>query len=119
MQLEHSSSDRSKNGKPLTISQLNSNSWTRTSQYCERIQQSLHVRSRGERIEFLSSRYKVGEAFLHLRHPQALKRLERDQEELDSQVSALRTSAEECERQMKALKVNLYAKFGRAINLDE
>jgi prefoldin subunit 4 len=31
----------------------------------------------------------------------------------------LSATAEECERGMKELKVVLYAKFGRAINLDE
>ena len=65
------------------------------------------------------SSYKVGETFLHLQLSQALKRLEKDQAELDSQMSALTAITDECERQMKVLKVNLYAKFGRAINLDE
>lgn len=64
-------------------------------------------------------RYKVGETFLHMPLPRALKRLERDQSVLDDQVSALSASADECEQKMKELKVLLYAKFGRAINLDE
>jgi len=63
--------------------------------------------------------YKVGEAFLHLPHSRALKRLETDQESVTSQVSSLSQSAEECETKMKELKVALYAKFGRAINLDD
>jgi prefoldin subunit 4 len=52
-------------------------------------------------------------------HPRALKRLERDQSEIDAQVSSLVASADECEKKMKELKVTLYAKFGRAINLDD
>lgn len=51
--------------------------------------------------------------------PRALKRLEKDQADIDAQVSTLSSSVEECETQMKELKVTLYAKFGRAINLDE
>jgi prefoldin subunit 4 len=64
-------------------------------------------------------RYKVGEAFLHMPHSRAVKRLEKDQENIVTQVSSLTESAEECEKKMKELKVALYAKFGRAINLDE
>ncbi|KAJ7141451.1 Prefoldin subunit-domain-containing protein [Mycena epipterygia] len=63
--------------------------------------------------------YKVGEAFLHIPLPRALKRLEKDQADIDAQVSTLSSSVEQCETQMKELKVTLYAKFGRAINLDE
>lgn len=51
--------------------------------------------------------------------PRALKRLEKDQASVDSRVSVLAAQAEECETQMKQLKVALYSKFGKAINLDE
>ncbi|KAJ7693343.1 Prefoldin subunit-domain-containing protein [Mycena rosella] len=63
--------------------------------------------------------YKVGEAFLHLPLPRALRRLEKDQAEIDAQVSTISGSVTQCETEMKALKVALYAKFGRAINLDD
>ncbi|KAF8907825.1 Prefoldin beta-like protein, partial [Gymnopilus junonius] len=63
--------------------------------------------------------YKVGEAFVHLSQPRALKRLEKDQASVAARVSVLATQAEECETQMKQLKVALYSKFGKAINLDE
>lgn len=48
-----------------------------------------------------------------------MARLEKDTAELDSELEGLAGRAEECEREMKELKVVLYAKFGRAINLDE
>lgn len=48
-----------------------------------------------------------------------MKRLEKDQNNLNSQLENLREKVEECEQEMKELKVVLYAKFGRAINLDE
>ncbi|KAG5639036.1 hypothetical protein H0H81_007649 [Sphagnurus paluster] len=67
----------------------------------------------------LSRRYKVGEAFLHLPLPRALKRLEKDQATIDARITTLAASAEGCEVEMKELKVTLYAKFGRAINLDD
>lgn len=64
-------------------------------------------------------RYKLGESFLHLSQPKALARLESDQAAVSAQFSELSHVAEECESGMKDLKVRLYAKFGRAINLDE
>lgn len=64
-------------------------------------------------------RYKVGEAFMHLPHRRAIKQLERNQEQVNQELSSLTELAEECEKTMKELKVILYAKFGRAINLDE
>ncbi|KAI0786643.1 Prefoldin subunit 4 [Abortiporus biennis] len=63
--------------------------------------------------------YRVGEAFVHIPHNRALKRLARDQATLDKELSKLSSSVENCEKEMKELKVVLYAKFGRAINLDE
>ncbi|KDR67552.1 hypothetical protein GALMADRAFT_258207 [Galerina marginata CBS 339.88] len=63
--------------------------------------------------------YKIGEAFVHMSHPRALKRLEKDQSSVDTRVGVLAAQADECETQMKELKVMLYSKFGKAINLDE
>ncbi|OCH88093.1 Prefoldin subunit 4 [Obba rivulosa] len=63
--------------------------------------------------------YRVGEAFLHLPHGRAMRRLERDQTALESELSKLTDRAEECGTSMKELKAILYGKFGRAINLDE
>ncbi|TFK23285.1 Prefoldin, subunit 4 [Coprinopsis marcescibilis] len=63
--------------------------------------------------------YRVGDTFVHLPQPRALKRLEQDQEKISKQVEELSSQADNCEIQMKELKVQLYAKFGKAINLDE
>lgn len=63
--------------------------------------------------------YKLGESFLHLSQADALARLAIDQASVSSQLAELGGVAEECERGMKDLKVRLYAKFGKAINLDE
>ncbi|KAG2338891.1 Prefoldin, subunit 4 [Suillus weaverae] len=63
--------------------------------------------------------YKIGESFLHLPQSRAMKRLEKDQAVLSAQVLDLSAGAEQCEKEMKELKVTLYARFGRAINLDE
>ncbi|KAI0689369.1 Prefoldin subunit 4 [Cerioporus squamosus] len=63
--------------------------------------------------------YKVGEAFVHMPHSRATKRLEKDLASLNDELDKYNSSAEDCEKTMKELKVALYAKFGRAINLDE
>ncbi|TFK79128.1 Prefoldin subunit 4 [Polyporus arcularius HHB13444] len=63
--------------------------------------------------------YKVGEAFIHMPHSRATKRLEKDLSLLNDELDKYNSDAEECEKTMKELKVALYAKFGRAINLDE
>lgn len=64
-------------------------------------------------------RYRVGEAFVHIPQPRALKRLEKEQKDLDSELEKLAGVVAQCEKEMKELKVLLYAKFGKAINLDE
>jgi len=48
-----------------------------------------------------------------------MKRLEKDQAVVDVKVAELASQADDCEIEMKQLKVVLYAKFGKAINLDE
>ncbi|KAJ4483841.1 Prefoldin subunit 4 [Lentinula aciculospora] len=63
--------------------------------------------------------YKIGETYVHLPLPRALKRLEKDQADLDARLSKISESSQQCETEMKQLKVALYAKFGSAINLDE
>lgn len=62
--------------------------------------------------------YKVGEAFVHIPLSVAQARLEQDQESLDKEIGTLWNKIEECETTMKELKVVLYGKFGKAINLD-
>ncbi|KAH9942391.1 Prefoldin subunit 4 [Epithele typhae] len=63
--------------------------------------------------------YRIGEAFIHLPHARAMKRLESDVAQLNDELSRQNSNVEQCESTMKELKVALYAKFGRAINLDE
>ncbi|KAG8902703.1 hypothetical protein FRC01_009504 [Tulasnella sp. 417] len=62
--------------------------------------------------------YKVGEAFVHIPLPVAQARLQQDQENLEKEIGSLREKIEESETAMKELKVVLYGKFGKAINLD-
>ncbi len=79
----------------------------------------IHLQNTSTRLLILIKRYKVGEAFLHLPHHRALKRLESDQAQVDGEIAKLTEVVDQCERDMKTLKVTLYARFGSAINLDE
>jgi prefoldin subunit 4 len=65
-----------------------------------------------------AARYRIGETFIHLPLPRAQKRIAKDQEVLDQRIAALNERTEAHENEMKELKVQLYAKFGRQINLD-
>lgn len=60
----------------------------------------------------------MGDAFVHISLSAAQKQLEHDQESLDKEIADLRSRIDECETTMKELKVQLYGKFGKAINLD-
>jgi prefoldin subunit 4 len=60
----------------------------------------------------------VGEAFVHVPLSRAQKLLAADQKALDREVAQLQEDVDDCEKNMKELKVALYAKFGKAINLD-
>lgn len=97
----------------LMIYQLNSNLLTRTSPCCNYSFRNISSASQD------SSRYKIGETFLHLPLPKALKRLERDQKDVDERFIKVAGEVEDIETKMKELKVVLYAKFGKAINLEE
>ncbi|KAJ7072020.1 Prefoldin subunit-domain-containing protein [Mycena amicta] len=62
--------------------------------------------------------YKVGETFVHIPLPRARKHVEKDRSEVEGQLDTLTSSVKACEKEMQELKIVLYARFGRAINLD-
>ncbi|KAF8313110.1 hypothetical protein DL93DRAFT_1201562 [Clavulina sp. PMI_390] len=62
--------------------------------------------------------YKVGETFVRLPFNQAKKRLAADQATTSQAIEALQNQLEEHAEEMKQLKITLYGKFGKSINLD-
>ncbi|CAE6415283.1 unnamed protein product [Rhizoctonia solani] len=62
--------------------------------------------------------YKIGEAFFHISLKRAQMLLQKDQESIDSEINGLQGKIDQCQQEMKDLKVALYAKFGKQINLD-
>ncbi|OWZ51521.1 prefoldin subunit 4 [Cryptococcus neoformans] len=62
--------------------------------------------------------YKIGEAFFYLPLKDARRQLKGDLKKYEMEIEGLESKAEECEKGMKELKVLLYAKFGKQINLE-
>lgn len=99
--------------KPSTTFQQNWSSWTKINQCCSIYNSPINPLLNN------SVRYKIGEAFVHIPHSGAIKLLEKNQAIVGAKVTKIAAEADECETEMKQLKVLLYAKFGKAINLDE
>ncbi|KGB78745.1 prefoldin subunit 4 [Cryptococcus deuterogattii 99/473] len=62
--------------------------------------------------------YKIGEAFFYLHLRDARRQLKGDLKKYEKEIEGLESKARECENGMKELKVLLYAKFGKQINLE-
>ncbi|KAL4956814.1 Prefoldin subunit-domain-containing protein [Aspergillus filifer] len=62
--------------------------------------------------------YKIGDSFVHLPLEQAQSMLASATEQIDSEVSKLEDTLGELRDEMQQLKVALYARFGRSINLE-
>jgi prefoldin subunit 4 len=64
------------------------------------------------------SRYKIGDAFFQLPLPQAQEMLASSSSKIEEDVSALEEKLGSTKEEMTQLKVELYARFGRSINLE-
>ncbi|OTB04054.1 hypothetical protein M426DRAFT_321151 [Hypoxylon sp. CI-4A] len=62
--------------------------------------------------------YKIGDAFFHLPLPQAQELLASSNTRVDEEVSELEDKLGTVKDEMTQLKVALYARFGRSINLE-
>ncbi|KAL0255379.1 hypothetical protein I308_100183 [Cryptococcus tetragattii IND107] len=62
--------------------------------------------------------YKIGEAFFYLPLRDARRQLKGDLKKYEKEIEGLESKGRECENGMKELKVLLYAKFGKQINLE-
>lgn len=64
------------------------------------------------------SRYKIGDSFFQLPLSDAQGMLSASTEKIDTDVTKLEDSIGELREEMQQLKVALYARFGRSINLE-
>ncbi|OKL64399.1 hypothetical protein UA08_01126 [Talaromyces atroroseus] len=62
--------------------------------------------------------YKIGDSFVHLPLTDAQSLLSTSSYEIDEEVSRLEDSLGELREELSQLKAALYARFGKAINLD-
>ncbi|KAL4934419.1 tubulin-binding prefolding complex subunit GIM3 [Aspergillus undulatus] len=62
--------------------------------------------------------YKIGDSFVHLPLEEAQSLLASSTEQIDSEVAKLEDTLGELRDEMQQLKVALYARFGRSINLE-
>ncbi|KAL0940344.1 prefoldin subunit [Colletotrichum truncatum] len=62
--------------------------------------------------------YKIGDAYFHVPQPQALEMLEKASSKIDQEVEGLESKLETIKEEMTQLKVELYARFGKSINLE-
>ncbi|KAJ3089204.1 hypothetical protein HK102_006961 [Quaeritorhiza haematococci] len=62
--------------------------------------------------------YRIGDTFVSLPLSSCQSRLEKDQTEISSQLDTIKSEMEGINAQMAKLKVILYGKFGKSINLE-
>lgn len=62
--------------------------------------------------------YKIGDAYFHVAHAQALEMLGFATAKIEEQVEELENKLDTLREEMTELKVDLYARFGKGINLD-
>ncbi|CAK7242715.1 MAG: hypothetical protein STHCBS139747_004213 [Sporothrix thermara] len=62
--------------------------------------------------------YKIGDAFFQVKAKKALKMVETSQTEKEQEIATLEESLSSVREDMTHLKVELYARFGRSINLE-
>ncbi|KAL4984646.1 Prefoldin subunit-domain-containing protein [Aspergillus falconensis] len=62
--------------------------------------------------------YKIGDSFIHLPLEEAQTLLASSTEHIDSEVAKLEETLSDLRDEMQQLKVALYARFGRSINLE-
>lgn len=64
------------------------------------------------------NRYKIGDSFFHIPHEQAKEMLGIAAAKLEKEIEDLEDKLETIRKEMTGLKVDLYARFGKTINLE-
>lgn len=73
---------------------------------------------RNKTSTYRSCSYKIGDAFFHVPLPQAQEMLGTSTTKLEQEISELEDKMGTIHEEMTQLKVELYARFGRTINLE-
>lgn len=91
---------------PLTVSQ-------QEKEYLTDVTSELELADEDELVP-----YKIGDSFLHLPLEEVQQLLEKSTERIEKEIGAIEERISKHRETMEELKVELYAKFGKAINLD-
>lgn len=68
--------------------------------------------------ELLDNRYRIGDSFFHVKVTQAQEMLGTSATKVEEDISQLEDKLSTAREEMTQLKVQLYARFGRSINLE-
>jgi len=77
---------------------------------------SLHI-FLGDNADF-TNRYQIGDSFISLPLAEVQEMLSTNTEAIEGDVAVLEGKLSEVREEMEGLKVELYARFGRSINLE-
>lgn len=80
-----------------------------------RKQQALHYRMT---LLIKTRRYKIGDTFMSLPLPEVQELLASSTENIEESVSGIESKLSTVREEMEQLKVQLYARFGKSINLE-
>ncbi|CAB4443689.1 unnamed protein product [Rhizophagus irregularis] len=94
--------------------ELNYESKKQEKEYLDDLTEELELADEDDRIK-----YKIGEAFISISVEQAQQRIEKDKEILIQELEQIQNEMNSINEQMSQLKVHLYGKFGKAINLEK
>ncbi|KAL8871845.1 MAG: hypothetical protein Q9198_007325 [Flavoplaca austrocitrina] len=79
----------------------------------EEISNELELADEDEKVP-----YKLGDAFIMLPLPEVQQLLSKSTDKIETSVSATEEKLSEIREEMNSLKVDLYARFGKSINLE-
>ncbi|KAL8881167.1 MAG: hypothetical protein Q9192_007858, partial [Flavoplaca navasiana] len=79
----------------------------------EEISNELELADEDEKVP-----YKLGDAFIMLPLPEVQQLLSKSTDKIESSVSATEEKLSDIREEMNSLKVDLYARFGKSINLE-
>lgn len=69
-------------------------------------------------LRLMYCRYKIGDSFISLPAPEVQEMLSTSTEKIEEEVTAVEEKLSTIREEMTQLKVELYARFGRSINLE-
>ncbi|TPX32037.1 hypothetical protein SmJEL517_g04774 [Synchytrium microbalum] len=83
-------------------------------EYLDDLVQELELADEDELIK-----YRIGDSFFSLTLPECMERISKENSFMDTELEDVQTKMSDIQETLQKLKATLYAKFGKAINLDK